>query len=512
MENREDGPECPDKLYQIRVRRIQLEQLRELGSHEPAAYGRRSLAVCPRFVFAWGLPDLEAGLKSGHGPNAMKSRQAERLVFSGSLIFFAFLYGWGAGALAWFPGPIVMDAVSQGRAFFASPGYLVPRVYDRTGVRIPKPSRVQPGSTLIATLWPDGEDWTAGLNLIDTSGKVLHEWRVATAELFSGNVRTRGFRLEDGYIHGAHLFPNGDVLINVEAVGSVRLDACSSVLWAMESRSHHSIAADDDGSFWIPVFDYWDDAASLAQSGEYPGLEPPLVDNRIQQVAADGEVLKDISVLDVLYSNGLDRQLAKAGQSTGDIMHLNDVEPLSDSIAESYPLFEPGDILVSLRNTELVLVLDPETGIVKWHASGPFIQQHDPDFIGDGWIGLFDNNQDGTERGTMLGGSRVVALQPHTDSVEVLFPTEDSEPFYTTIAGKWQRLVNGNMLLTEAQASRIVEVAPDGTTVWEWIHQPADESTAVELSEGTRYSLSAEDVERWPCSPQLAAQRDGESP
>ena len=111
-----------------------------------------------------------------------------------------------------------------------------------------------------------------------------------------------------------------------------------------------------------------------------------------------------------------------------------------------------------MRNVYLDLVLDPETLEVRWHAADPFIHQHDPDFIGEGWTGLFDNNQDETERGSMLGGRRIVAMQPHTDSIEVLFQASGAEPFYTPAMGKWQRLENGNLLLTESQAGRVVEV------------------------------------------------------
>jgi hypothetical protein len=81
---------------------------------------------------------------------------------------------------------------------------------------------------------------------------------------------------------------------------------------------------------------------------------------------------------------------------------------------------------------------DPESLDVKWHASDPFIAQHDPDFIGDGWIAVFDNQDDGTGRGSLLGGSRIVAVQPHTDSTKVLFPTEHSEPFTPPARDAWR--------------------------------------------------------------------------
>lgn len=184
-----------------------------------------------------------------------------------------------------------------------------------------------------------------------------------------------------------------------------------------------------------------------------------------------------------------------------DLTHLNDVEPLSPSMASEYPLFDEGDLLVSLRSLSLVFVFDPRSMEVKWHASDPFIYQHDPDFLGNGWIGVFDNNYDLTKRGTMLGGNRIVALQPHTGAIEVRFPKPHSPQFYTNVEGKWQRLENGNMLLTESMRGRVVEVNSQGRIVWEWIHDDrVNNSKVPNVAKGARRSLTRADVASWPCS------------
>jgi hypothetical protein len=147
----------------------------------------------------------------------------------------------------------------------------------------------------------------------------------------------------------------------------------------------------------------------------------------------------------------------------------------------------------------LVFVFSPESKEVKWYADQPFIEQHDPDFFGDGWIGIFDNNIDNAD-GKVLGGSRIVAIQPHTDSVEVLFPTKSSEPFYTRRRGKWQMLENGNMLLTETRAGRVVEVNPSGRTVWEWIYPPTEKSKVASVTKAHRTNITRPKVASWPCS------------
>ena len=293
-----------------------------------------------------------------------------------------------------------------------------------------------------------------------------------------------------------------------------RLNSCGKVLWTLPKGNHHSIARGRNGSFWVPGVSQKRRSESDQYPNGFPGLDGRKVwVDRILHVSRDGKVLNEINVLDVLYANGLERYIPKVlggkrprpKKISADLTHLNDVEPLSPSMADAYPLFEAGDLLVSLRVLSLVFVFDPDTKEVKWHSSDPFIYQHDPDFVGDGWIGVFDNNYgltayNSSDRGTMLGGNRIIYLQPHTDSTNVRFPTQHSEPLYTHVRGKWQELENGNMLLTEAVAGRAVEVDSSGQSVWEWIHRPTDDSQVPAVTKATRHDLTREEVASWPCS------------
>ena len=180
--------------------------------------------------------------------------------------------------------------------------------------------------------------------------------------------------------------------------------------------------------------------------------------------------------------------------------HLNDVEPLHSSMADEYPLFGAGDLLVSLRNLNLIFVFDPETRKVKWSSSAPSIYQHDPDFTGDRWIGVFDNNPSLVRSGKIIDKTRIVSIQAHTGSVEILYPTRHAGPFFTEVQGKWQQLENGNMLLTEAQKGRVVEASPSGRTVWEWAHGGSYNSKVPTVTKATRVDLTREQVASWPCS------------
>src|SRR5690606_39813819 len=88
-----------------------------------------------------------------------------------------------------------------------------------------------------------------------------------------------------------------------------------------------------------------------------------------------------------------------------DPFHPNDAEPLRADMADAFPMFEAGDVLLSMRELNLITVVDIETGKMKWWRYGPWFKQHDPDFQPDGRITVLDN-------ATGTGASRVLAIRP----------------------------------------------------------------------------------------------------
>lgn len=436
----------------------------------------------------------------------MDTTSFEKVAFVLSLAVLSLLYGYSVRQNGFFPDEIIRQVQDEASNIWYRPS-LTTRVYDRQGVQIKDLSAMQPGLTFINTLWEGPNEWYPGFKLITREGETIHRWRVDRSALFPDSINRRGDPTQS-ILHGSYLFPNGDVLFNAEYVGSVRIDACGKIQWRQALGNHHSVARAEDGTFWIPGTSDEKRTTSEQYPNGFPGLDKPLWQDYILHVSEEGQLLDRINVLDILYSNNLQRYIVKAWQPqakdneprTTDIVHLNDVEPLDSSIADEYPLFDAGDLVVSLRRLSLVFVFDPDSGNVKWHTSDPLIMQHDPDFIGNGWIGIFDNNRNFTRRGTMLGGSRIVAVQPHTDSVDIRFPTQRSDLLYTDTQGKWQQLQNGNMLLTETKAGRVLEVAPDGRTVWEWIIKPYSETKVSRISQAVRHDLTPEDVADWSCS------------
>ena len=133
-----------------------------------------------------------------------------------------------------------------------------------------------------------------------------------------------------------------------------------------------------------------------------------------------------------------------------DVLHTNAVKVLSRALAPKFPLFKPGQLLVSLRHLDALAVLDPDSGKVVWAARGPWRGQHDPSFLDNGQLLLFDNY--GSPQ-----GSRVLEYDPRTQAFPWSYPGENGTPFFSHIRGMSQRLPNGNTLIVNSDGGEVLK-------------------------------------------------------
>jgi hypothetical protein len=371
--------------------------------------------------------------------------------------------------------------------------------YNGGGVTIFSKEKTAPGLTLLSGFFGD----VLALRLIRLDGTVVREWPARFSEFFPSPHHIKPLERVpktdwNTGIQGAWIFPDGSVLFNFEGLGSVRLDRCGSVEWTLARMTHHSVEVSADGTFWIPSLHF------LEYTSRYPGLKPPFDEDMILKVSQDGRVLKEISVLDLIFKNGLQPLLFANGLATLQVpgthtmVHLNDVEELKPSMASRFPQFAVGDLLLSLRNYNLLMVVDPKSLEVKWHETGPWLKQHDPYFASNGTISVFSNNPDGSADGSILGGSTIIDVDPQTKNFVVRYGSKRDQRLFTAVRGEHQRLENGNELITESHAGRVIEVTPHGEIVWEFINR-YDEQTVALVSGATRFSESYFTTSDWKC-------------
>ena len=200
--------------------------------------------------------------------------------------------------------------------------------------------------------------------------------------------------------------------------------------------------------------------------------KPPFREPTVLKISADGEILQELSVFDVLVANDLRAYLhlvTAANRNTivtGDTLHLNDVELFERDMDEG--VFRHGDIMISLRNVSTVLVFDPATLQIRFISTGHFTRQHDPAFIDGNTISVFDNNHTGPR--DFGQQSRILRISALTGEVETWYEGSESEPFYTDIMGKNQWLEDGSLLVTDSRNGRGFQLNPDREIVWEYIN------------------------------------------
>jgi hypothetical protein len=425
-----------------------------------------------------------------------------KVYFTISIAAIVFAYGFGVAHFKIFPHSVFMSAFkyyqhNQTLIKNEFPG-LNPTRYEGSGVVVNEKGRTYPGVTLIGVPLKEGKDWSHSVRLVDMDGTLLHKWTIDPETVWDESphqdlMRGKKSTKFHTHIHGVVLLPEGHLVFNLSHYGLLRVNACSEIIWKVPYRTHHSVYLDDNGDFWA-AGEKW----HTKPVEQYPGLSTPFIEDTIVQVSPDGEIKREISILASLYRSGYEGLLFASykSQYKGDVTHNNDAEVLEKRLAGDFMGLNAGDIMVSLRNISTVLIIDGETELVKWSMTHPFHRQHDPDFVQNGFIYVYDNRPDPKKgNAPSFGGSRILRVRPFTNDVLTIFLSQANNQFYSRGGGKHQQLGNGNLLITEPYGGRVFEVTAGGDLVWSWIAEKWDDNDKrlPEVFCGIRYPESFAD-------------------
>jgi hypothetical protein len=441
------------------------------GPVQPSA----GLSARPWHGSGWGLD----ALRRSHG---WLRQYGEIALFGLGVVCFVFLIGITVGRTGLFPWPVInaaLDAANDLRE--NAPHYLGIRSRyeeptDRVegGVTVNDPALAFQGYTFFTGYRRERPD-RYDAYLLDMDGNIVHRWDTDFRRVWPHPTHI-DMKNWDGNveIHGAFLYPNGDILVNLGGAGAAKLDRCSNVLWTVDRPTHHHVEPLPGGGANFP--------GRIRRTEEradrpFLGVGPSgfYEDDTVLVVGPDGAVRHEESVIDILFRSGWESVLFSQPRSARriqdeDPIHLNDVEALRPEMATAFPMFAAGDLLLSLRQTNTLMVVDPKTWTAKWVMTGPFLGQHDPDFLPNGHILVYDNRIAGST--PRFGNSRLVEIDPASKNVVWEFRGSPQQQFYAGSRGKEQVLPNGNILIADSHHGRLFEVAPahGGETVWEWIN------------------------------------------
>jgi hypothetical protein len=128
---------------------------------------------------------------------------------------------------------------------------------------------------------------------------------------------------------------------------------------------------------------------------------------------------------------------------------------------------EHSHVYISVRNLDRILVVEyPSGDVVREIGDGgeTFAHAHDPAYLDDGSILLFDN---GLHRPSGAQYSRALQFRENGSELEVLWEYRETPDFFSANMGDVERLPSGDTIVTDGFNGRIVQVEPDGSKVWE---------------------------------------------
>ena len=154
---------------------------------------------------------------------------------------------------------------------------------------------------------------------------------------------------------------------------------------------------------------------------------------------------------------------------------------------------EKGDLFLSLRSQNMIILYRPSTNKIISSITGPFSNQHDIDIISDKEISIFNNNVY-FYKGKRIDSARIHFIGvPDNGNVEILIYNFETRKFSkkfseginennvrTSVAGLSEILDDGSLFIEETQSGRLLFFNKKGKLILEYVNKAKN---------GTNYGL-----------------------
>jgi hypothetical protein len=301
--------------------------------------------------------------------------------------------------------------------------------------------------------------------------KIIYQWKPNFDEIKKQTINKSPFWNVNNYdVRLVHplLTPDGSIIFNA-LYSLIKIDKDSKLIWVINGMFHHSNEYDANGNIWTP---------SEIQNSKY--LPQPLifcVDNAITKVSPNGKVLLKKSVVQILIENGYRGLLLGVGNNEKDLLHLNDIQPALTSSR----FWMKDDLLISSRHKSTVFLYRPSTNKIIWLKTGPWLNQHDVDFIDSTRIGIFGNNVIRYYKGDKLltGHNEEYIYNFKTNSIETPYTEFLKNANVSTITeGRSDILPNGDLFIEETNNNRLLR-GNKKNIIWQYVDRIDQHSVGV---------------------------------
>lgn len=367
--------------------------------------------------------------------------------------------------------PTLVD-VSIKQIFSKPPLILTDRYPEISGLKSEDKNYVDSNFLFLSAY--DKEAGHSGFKLIRLSDqKVLHRWVPDINEIMK--IRDKGRPISEqsnkGNIVFWHPLPSedGSVVFNTEDRALVKIDKNSKILWSLDGIFHHSQEKDADGNIWA--------SSVMEKNSDYLSrFFEDYRDDALAKVSPDGKLLYKKSITDILLENDYRGLLFGIGPMERDPLHLNDIQPALSSTE----YWQKGDLLVSIRNKSTVFLYRPSTNKILWLKTGPWLNQHDANFVDDSRISIFGNN--------IIRNKNYDFIDGHNEVYIFDFKTNETSTPYTAFlskakvktmtGGRSEILSNGDVFIEETDFGRMLR-GSNSQSIWQYVERVDQTSAAV---------------------------------
>jgi len=314
--------------------------------------------------------------------------------------------------------------------------------YDRT--------KAYDGFTLFAPVLGKGDVW-----LIDMEGRFVHHWRMPYPPGVYGKLLPN-----ENLLYACRIRPGPLDNFGGSAAKLIEVDWKGKIVWEYDDvYLSHDFYRMKNGNTMVIRWVAMPDEITKKVKGGLPGTEREGImwSDALREVTPDGKTVWEWTAYEHMDPN-IDILCPLCGRARW-------------ANANSVFVMDNGDVLLSQRFTNSLIIVDKKTGDIKWRwGASELAHQHDAQVIENGNILAYDNGlHRNCPEDSYSTRSRIVEVNPETK--EIVWVYEDSPPmnFYSHACAGCQRLPNGNTLICEALMGRIFEVTPEKETVWEYV-------------------------------------------
>ena len=283
--------------------------------------------------------------------------------------------------------------------------------------------------------------------LLDMEGRIVKEWPLATDP---GNY---GYLLKNGNLFvasttepGPPYPPKGGLMQEIDWDGKVVWEYC-------DDYQHHDFRQLDNGNLIYLGWEVLPENYTSRIKGGIPGSEADagIWGDYIREVNRAGETVWEWHIYDHVDP---EKYPLPDHAHRQEYAHANTLAPTAD-----------GNLLVCLRQIDLVILIDKASGEIIWERQdrnwgGP----HDPQELENGNILIFANRD-----GQRPLGSQIIEFDRHSGETVWAYQGNPTHSFFSHFISGAQRLWSGNTLICEGLWGRLFEVTPDGEIVWEYV-------------------------------------------